>query len=176
MSKETESLALKYDYIVRFNIGSNPRILEQYDFYNGKTDLCCLSGWSTENFGDIEGFVDKAILFSRPKCHPELKYFFKDICVNDKFHNKMLTYTKSLFYIEPHIFNQFCEEYKYDHPTTGLIILYYMKKSLSLNVDCINFFIDDDLYNHFGGTGVAYHKIQKERKILESLNIRNILC
>lgn len=176
MSEQTESLALKYDCIVRFNIGSNPSILKQYDFYNGKTDLCCLSGWTTQNFGGLDGFIDKAILFSRPRCQPGLKYFFKDICVKDSFENEILQYTQNLFYIEPYIFNQFCEEYQYDHPTTGLMILYYLKKILQCNIDCMNFFVDENLYNCFGYTDVAYHKVKRERKILESLDIRNILC
>lgn len=176
MSKETETLASKYDYIIRFNIGANQNILSQHNFYNQRTDLCCLSGWRTEKFGEFDGFSNKNILFSRPKCQPGIKYFFKDICVTEKFEQKILEYTKNLFYIPIDIFHKFVEDYGYDHPTTGLMILYYFKVSLGFNIDCINFFVDNNLSNFFAKTGKAYHKINKERKILESLNITNILC
>lgn len=176
MTPETEEIASKYDTIIRFNIGSNEKILQTYSYYNGRTDLCGLSGFRTENFGPLDGFTQKHILFSRPKCQADLKHFFKLICIKQEFEDKLSKFASSINFIDPSIFNQFVDEYKYDHPTTGLIILYYLKKHLFIDqLDCINFYVDDDLFNSFAHTYNSYHKINLERKILKDLLINNIV-
>lgn len=78
ISEEIELFSSKYDFIIRFNICSNNLVLSRYNFYNHKTDLCVLSGWRYGRFGNFNGFMDKKILFSRPKYSNDIKYGFKN--------------------------------------------------------------------------------------------------
>lgn len=172
ITPEIEQFTLSYDCVIRFNIGSNIKILNQYNFYNNKTDISVLSGWSNHNFGPMNGFQNQKILFSRPKCEQGIKYFYKHICVKQDFENTIKNYAQSINYIPLQVFYDFYHEYRYDHPTTGLIVLYYITKYLKINVDCINFYIDNKLYNTFSNSNSMCHKVFFERKILHTLNIK----
>lgn len=175
-NKETENIASKYDIIIRFNVGANQKILKQYTEYNSRTDLCCLSGYKTENFGPLDGFNSQHILFSRPKCQDNLQHFFKLICVKQEFEDSIKNNVGSINYIAPEIFNEFVHTYKYDHPTTGLMILYYIKKYLPhYQLDCMNFYVDNNLLNTFTHSVNSYHKLNIERNILQNLGIHNII-
>lgn len=176
-SKEIEDFAASYDFIIRFNKGSNEIFLNNYEFYNKRTDLCVLSGWRRGDFGPVEGFKNKNILFSRPKHEDKLQNFYKAISVCKKFENDIQKQTNEIDYIPVEIFYDLHKNYKYHHPTTGMITLYYLKKILNIDFDCINFFQDENLFNVFLNKSLKgkVHKIQIERKILEDLNIKNHL-
>lgn len=176
ITPETECFASQYDCIIRFNIGSNPIILKKYPFYNGRTSISVLSGWHSGYFGPLEGFEDQTVLFSRPKCVNNILYYYKHICVKKEFEDAFKN-TKTLNYIPLYVFYDFYNEYAYDHPTTGLITLYYIYKILHLNIDCLNFFVDNKLYNTFSDIhpSVCYHNLELEKNILDNLNIKQYL-
>lgn len=174
ISADTEVLSSKFDVIVRFNGGSNPNNLSQYNFYNGRTDLCVLSGWGAANFGDLSGFKNQQILFSRPKFSLGLKYNYHNLAVRQAFENKILEYTTNISYIPDEVFYDFSQKYQYFYPTTGLIFLYYAKLFLKLDISCINFFIDSSLYNTFLNMKSSTHNVNIERSILNDLHIDNI--
>lgn len=174
ITPKTEEFISKYDCIIRFNSGSNPLVLNKYSYYNQLTDICVISGWRNANFGPMSGFKDQNILFSRPKCSEDIKYNYKYICVPQEFEN-LLKDTKSINYIPLEYFYDFYNTYNYDHPTTGLITLYYIKEKLNYEIDCLNFFIDDQLYNIFENKySIKSHNIHIEKKILDSLRIKQI--
>lgn len=175
ITKETEKFISEYRHIIRFNSGSNPSVLKQYEFYNQRTDVSVLSGWQEGDFGTIDGFCNQKILFSRPKCANNILYNFKNICVKQQFENNLKNVNvKSIDYMPLQIFYNFYNEYDYDNPTTGLITLYYIKKILNFPIDCLNFFIDDKLYNTFlkNSPKETAHDLTKEKNILKDLNIK----
>lgn len=176
ITAETEQFSSEYDCIIRFNAGSNPIILKKYPFYNGKTSISVLSGWHIGYFGPLEGFEDQTVLFSRPKCVDNILYQYKNICIKQEFEDSLKN-TKLIDYIPLQVFYDFYHEYGYDHPTTGLIILYYIYKILKFKIDCLNFFVDDRLYNTFLNKKVKnnYHNLILEKNILNNLNIKHYI-
>lgn len=175
ISAETEHESSKYDLILRFNGGANIHNLKKYPFYNNRTDVCILSGWKDGEFGDLSGFKNQKVLFSRPKYQNDLKYRYKDIAVDPSFEEKIKKYTNNISYIPLSVFYLLYDMYGYDHPTTGLISLFYFKYILNTNISGINFFCDDTLYNTFLHLKITGHDIKMEKLIFSTLNIKNII-
>lgn len=183
MTPETEKLASEYDIVIRFNIGSNPKILKKYSFYNQKTDLCVLSGWTGKDgkyksgFGPLDGFTNQNILFSRPKKQDNFTIKVYDIIsIRPEFENNLAQYTNSIKYIPVEVFYELNQLYNYAHPTSGIIAIYYISKILSLNIDTINFSVNKFFNSFLGLDGnLSAHKIDIEQQILLDLNIKNII-
>jgi len=183
-SQKIEEFTDSYDLVVRFNEGSNQLSLEKklHQNFNHKIDICVLSGWKNAYFGDMRGFYNKNILFSRPLCKKKLLYNYKHICIQKRLERQLSAYTQNIFYIPLSVFYKFYEQYKYDHPTTGLITAYYLSKYFTGKINCINFFVDasnNTIYNAFiGQTSLdkhIYHNLKLELSIFNSLNIDNII-
>lgn len=173
---QIESEASKYDIIIRFNSGSNENILSGFTFYNGRTDLSVLSGWIGGDFGNLNGFKDKRILFSRPKYSNDIKSSeLQKICVTDAFEKKIKQYSQDISYIPAAVFYEFYDKYKYYHPTTGLICIYYMKQILNLDITAINFCCGTKFYNTFLKRQTPDHNIIIEKSVINDINITNIL-
>lgn len=175
-SKDIEDFCSQYDCIIRFNSGSNPLILQKQSFYNGRVDVCALSGWSGGYFGSLDGFKDKKILCTRPNYLDE-KYdnWYKNISIKQEFIDDIQKYTTKINYISYKIFVDFNNMYDYIHPSSGLITLFYIKKYLNTNIDCVNFFVDKTMYNYFINVPTKVHQVDKEKEIMQTLNINNII-
>lgn len=179
-SKEIEDYASNFDCIIRFNKGSNPISLSSQisNVFNNRVDVCVLSGWPTGDFGPLQGFEKKIILFSRPKFEKSLTGMHRKISVGDYFLNKITKHTNNISFIPHEIFLDLHKEEKYDHPTTGFITAYYIKKFLNKQIELVNFFRQDKkkLYNCFLDKSVSSstHNLSKESKILSDLGIKNI--
>lgn len=174
-SEQVESFAKDYDCIIRFNKGSNEKVLKKFCFYNGRIDICCLSGWKNGDFGPMIGFTDKPILFSRPKFNKKLQYLYQKIYIKQTFINNISNHTCNLSFIPWEVFVSFYDKYKYDHPTTGLIVLWFIKNYINTNIDCVNFMQDENLYNVFINKGSSKHMIALEKKILSDMNVNNYI-
>lgn len=168
-----ESYTRDYDCIIRFNKGSNEKVLNQHSFYNKQTDICCLSGWNDGDFGHMVGFLNKPILFSRPQYDTNIKYLYKKIYVRKDFLDKINPYTRNISFINWKVFSDFYDIYSYDHPTTGLITLWYIKHYLRKNIECVNFMQDSGYYNAFIDKSSVDHNFDLEKTILEELKINN---
>lgn len=174
-SKEIEEyIAADYDCILRFNIGSNLDILNKEIFFNKRVDVACLSGWRIEDFGPKSGFKNQKILVTRPKYSDNLMYRYKDIGVKPIFEKHLSAHTTNICYIPYEVCVDLYNKYNYDHPTSGLLTLYYIKNYLNENIEGINFFLGDNLYNDFSKSNGGGHDIEKEKLIFKDLNINNI--
>jgi len=180
-SKDIEEFTKNYDIVIRFNNGSNTITLKDKlgRNFNNRNDICVLSGWQGVGgfFGNLNGYTNKTILFSRPKCVNGIKYKYKKICVQQSFEDNIKKYTKDINYIPLQVFYDFYDEYNYDHPTTGLITTYYICKYFNKKIDVINFFIEqNNLHNTFLNVMYNYtHDISKESFILNSFNVNRIV-
>lgn len=178
-SKEIEDYASNFDCVIRFNKGSNPIVLSsEGEHFNERIDICALSGWRNGDFGPIDGFSKKTILFSRPPARKDLIGRYKLIYVKNEFVNELKKHTDFISFIPYEVFLDLYKEQNYDHPTTGFITAYYVKKYLNKNIKLINFFIEDKkkLFNYFlkKTPPVSDHNTIKESKILFDLGIENI--
>lgn len=181
LNANTELKLKQYDCIVRFNKGSNPLELSLYPDYNGIVDVCVLSGWKKGDFGNLEGFVDKPILFGRPKYYKNIIDYLQVIAVKPAIHNSIINYTSNIQFIPEKIYHDFVKHFKYYHPTTGLITLFYIKEYCNKNLECINFLyinnMINNIYTNITDHSNHSHDLCKEQEILKKLNITNhILC
>lgn len=179
-SERIEEFIAKYDFVIRFNAGSNEfYLLEKLKHkYSKKNDLCVINGWKNGHFGNLNAYKNKEILFSRPRCVSNIQYYFKDICVNQEVENLFKKYTDFINYIPLTVFYDFYNNYGIDHPTTGLITIYYLVKYLNKNVDCINFFIGQNLPNTFlsyNKNNKCPHNLKLESNILDILKVNRII-
>lgn len=175
-SKNIEDIASKYDCIVRFNAGANPITIKQYNkFYNNRTDIASINGWPNGFFGPLDGFNNIPILFSRPKYEKINDSKIKEpnhFLVKEHFVKKINH--NNIDFIPYKTYSEFVANYNYNNPSTGLLTAYYIKKYLNTNLNCINFFIDEKMFNCILNKSTTAHNTIKEKEIFNSLNIRNI--
>lgn len=162
----------QYDYIVRFNSGSNPYILsssEYKDLYGERVDLCVINGHHTGRWGDLSGFKDKHILFNYLINHKDNQYIL----------HEFQKYTNNIKIIDNNIYNQFLQKYDYKQnrvPTTGLLTIYHLAENLGLEITCLNFFLDNQM-KHFvlkKNTTFNVHDYESEIKIFNQINCKKI--
>ena len=155
-----------YDYIVRFNGGSNPFLLQkEKHIYGDKVDLCVLNGNFNSNFGDLNGFKDKKILFHRMVNHEKNKHILDDI----------IKYTEDLNIIPNSVHNEFIDKYQYASPTIGLITIFYLSEVLKLEITCLNFFQDEKITNRLTNMNVnPRHIYEKELQIYQKIKCSKI--
>lgn len=170
ITKPIHKIIDQYDYIVRFNSGSNPKILQDnYELYGDRVDLCVISGYQRGFFGDIEHFKNKDILFHRMIKNKSSQYIFEEFT----------RYTDKINFIPNDVFNKFNDEYLdvgYVAPTTGLITIYYFCNILKLNITCLNFCADKNIRNYFlkkNGAG-GKHEHEKELEIYNKIQCEKI--
>jgi len=155
-----------YDYIVRFNGGSNPILLQkEKHIYGDKVDLCVLNGHFTGRFGDLSGFKDKKILFHKMVNHEKNKQILEQIG----------KYTNDLSIIPDNVHNEFINKYQYDSPTIGLITIFYLSEVLKLEITCLNFFQNEKLTNRLTDMNVnTGHVYEKELHIYQNIKCNKI--
>lgn len=175
MTAETEKEASTYDIIVRFNIGSNAEVLSASEHYNGRTDICALSGWAHDIFGPLSGFCEKEVLMTRPRCEEGMEDYHKKICVKEQVEKEIAKHAKSVSYIPNQVLKEIKKKYDYGHPSSGCVAVYYMSHTLKMRVDCINFLVDDKMFNSFTGKNKSAHNVWLERRILWEAGARNLI-
>ena len=176
-SREIEELSDKYDCILRFNSGANPKVLKDKNkFYNGRVDVAVLSGWNMGFFGDLNEFKDIPVLFSRPKkdendfqpINPSGTFLVRNNFL-DKFNHNNYAFISYQVYLD------FIEKYKCIHPSSGLLTLFFIKNYLNSSIEGINFLTDEQMYNIFLNKKAHKHTFEIEKSIFSDLKIENII-
>lgn len=176
-SREIEELSDKYDCILRFNSGANPKVLKDKNkFYNGRVDVAVLNGWNQGFFGDLNEFKDIPVLFSRPKkdendfqpINPSGTFLVRNNFL-DKFNHNNYAFISYQVYLD------FIQKYKCIHPSSGLLTLFFIKNYLNSSIEGINFLTDDEMYNTFLKKKAQYHNFEVEKTIFSDLNVKNIV-